>query len=725
MAELLEQMRCNDPKCKFDIDNFIQKLLNAKERQPWKLPDPNRLLLLGNKDPVKIEALKKFPHLSRNMPVPIYWPDMSSLPLITDEKKTEEIKTQEIKTEEIKQEIIDLSWDEILEVESFNFRTGEEVAVGQLKKNKLSGKITDMKKLKDTGFKITIQTKRDPLFSQIPGTINVDDISQYKEGKYVITDMKKLEDDTVYKITIQTQLDPLFPQIPGTTHVDNISLYKEGEYVDQLGSEKLTGFIVNITQDTQDTQRSRMTTSPTATPGTLTIGNSPWDIDEIKKESQIKQENDDPTPEEIYKLCMYTRHLLKKDKDPIPINAPITIVGDIHGQFEDLRSLFKIGDKPSNKNPYLFLGDYVDRGNDSIKTLCLLFAYKIKYPKSVYLLRGNHETKEITNQYEFTNELYGVYRNNGKKVWDVFCDCFNCLPFTAVVSESIFCVHGGLSPNLKKLDQIAALPSPHSAEGPGIREDLIWADPNQNPGFTPNSSRCCSYYFGLDKVTEFLEKNNLSFICRAHQVVQNRGNAPPTGWQKEFTSKEPKLFTLFSAPNYPGYYPNAATIMVVHKWDGIETYKGVNSTPIQQETEDGKVYNETEWQEVNGKGIKYKFKTLEPDQAMEMKPRYIGEVARSRVGAWASILIWNDYDKTSPPDSALSNIEPDDLVLINKEDGGEWTYAKVEEIIKKEATVTGINLIVGANNEKTLFTTSKAMTSLRVFPKPSSSIQSA
>ena len=106
---------------------------------------------------------------------------------------------------------------------------------------------------------------------------------------------------------------------------------------------------------------------------------------------------------------------------------------------------------------------------------------------------------------------------------------------------------------------------------------------------------------------------------------------------------------------------------------------------------------------------------------MEMKPRYIGEVARSRVGAWASILIWNDYDKTSPPDSALSNIDPDDLVLINKEDGGEWTYAKVEEIIKKGATVTGINLIVGANNEKTLFTTSKAMTSLRVFPKPSSS----
>merc|ERR1712032_287687 len=131
----------------------------------------------------------------------------------------------------------------------------------------------------------------------------------------------------------------------------------------------------------------------------------------------------------------------------LELEAPIKICGDVHGQFQDLLRLFEYGGLPPESN-YLFLGDYVDRGKQSIETISLLLAYKVKYPCNMFLLRGNHETATITRMYGFYDECKRRYNT---KVWKRFIDAFNCLPVCALVQEKILCMHGGISPDLTNL----------------------------------------------------------------------------------------------------------------------------------------------------------------------------------------------------------------------------------------------------------------------------------
>lgn len=137
------------------------------------------------------------------------------------------------------------------------------------------------------------------------------------------------------------------------------------------------------------------------------------------------------------------------------------ICGDIHGQYYDLLRLFEYGGFPPEAN-YLFLGDYVDRGKQSLETICLLLAYKIKYPENFFVLRGNHECASI-------NRIYGFYdeckRRYNIKLWKTFTDCFNCLPIAAIIDEKIFTMHGGLSPDLNSMEQIRRVMRPTDVSG--------------------------------------------------------------------------------------------------------------------------------------------------------------------------------------------------------------------------------------------------------------------
>jgi len=220
---------------------------------------------------------------------------------------------------------------------------------------------------------------------------------------------------------------------------------------------------------------------------------------------------------EIRQLCVNARQIFLSQPNLLEIRAPVRICGDIHGQYQDLLRLFEYGGYPPATN-YLFLGDYVDRGKQSLETICLLLAYKIKYPEKVFLLRGNHEDAKI-------NRIYGFYdeckRRFNVRLWKIFTDCFNCLPVAAIIDHKILCMHGGLSPELQNLGQIKELPRPTDIPDSGLLCDLLWSDPDPNIEGWQDSDRGVSCTFGPDRVADFLDKNELDLICRGHQVVED------------------------------------------------------------------------------------------------------------------------------------------------------------------------------------------------------------
>jgi len=252
---------------------------------------------------------------------------------------------------------------------------------------------------------------------------------------------------------------------------------------------------------------------------------------------------------EIKLLCRMARPLLLQQPMLLELEAPIKICGDVHGQFTDLLRLLEYGGFPPEAN-YLFLGDYVDRGKQSIETICLLLAYKIQYPNSFFILRGNHESAGI-------NRIYGFYdeckRRYSIKLWKVFSDVFNCLPAAATINDKILCMHGGLSPELSSLDQIAELERPCDVPDMGLLCDLLWSDPDAKVAGWAENDRGVSFVFGEDVVAQFLKDFDLELVIRAHQVMED-------GY--EFFAGR-KLVTLFSAPNYCGEFDNAGGMITI------------------------------------------------------------------------------------------------------------------------------------------------------------------
>lgn len=253
--------------------------------------------------------------------------------------------------------------------------------------------------------------------------------------------------------------------------------------------------------------------------------------------------------EQIKALCTASREVFLSQSPLLELEAPLNVCGDIHGQFHDLLRMFEYGKHPPESN-YVFLGDYVDRGKQSLETIVLLLAYKVKYSENFFLLRGNHECASITRIYGFYDECK---RRFNIKLWKQFCDVFNCLPVSAVIDDKILCMHGGLSPELQNFDQIRKLVRPTDVPDSGLICDLLWADPDRDFNGWAENDRGVSFIFGTDVVATFTKKHNLDLICRAHQVVED-------GY--EFFAKR-QLVTLFSAPNYCGEFDNAGAMMVL------------------------------------------------------------------------------------------------------------------------------------------------------------------
>ncbi|XP_020520258.1 serine/threonine-protein phosphatase PP-X isozyme 2 isoform X3 [Amborella trichopoda] len=153
---------------------------------------------------------------------------------------------------------------------------------------------------------------------------------------------------------------------------------------------------------------------------------------------------------EVKALCLKAMEILVEESNVQRVDAPVTICGDIHGQFYDMKELFKVGGDCPQTN-YLFLGDFVDRGFYSVETFLLLLALKVRYPDRITLIRGNHESRQITQVYGFYDECLRKY--GSVNVWRYCTDIFDYLSLSALIENRIFSVHGGLSPAISTLDQ--------------------------------------------------------------------------------------------------------------------------------------------------------------------------------------------------------------------------------------------------------------------------------
>ncbi|KAG9391031.1 Metallo-dependent phosphatase [Carpediemonas membranifera] len=242
------------------------------------------------------------------------------------------------------------------------------------------------------------------------------------------------------------------------------------------------------------------------------------------------------------------RDIWVKDKNLIRLSSPISVCGDLHGQFFDLLELFRVGGYVPYTS-YLFLGDYVDRGYYSVETFMYLVLKKVMYPDRIHLIRGNHESRSISRNYGFYEECI---RRQTVAAWRMCCTSFDYLPVTAIIDDTIFCTHGGLSPSLPAVDNIDEFDRMVEVPDYGPMCDLLWSDPDSIEGWGVNS-RGAGYVFGAHVTEEFLRVNNLSFIARAHQLVME-------GYNYWFNNK---LATVWSAPNYTYHAGNVASIMQI------------------------------------------------------------------------------------------------------------------------------------------------------------------
>eukprot|EP01091_Cochliopodium_minus_P002550 TRINITY_DN1239_c0_g1_i1.p1 TRINITY_DN1239_c0_g1~~TRINITY_DN1239_c0_g1_i1.p1 ORF type:complete len:480 (+),score=155.71 TRINITY_DN1239_c0_g1_i1:28-1467(+) len=246
----------------------------------------------------------------------------------------------------------------------------------------------------------------------------------------------------------------------------------------------------------------------------------------------------------LFLILIQAREVLTKAKNVVEINIgengianQVTVCGDTHGQFYDLANIFKINGLPSEENPYLFNGDFVDRGSFSAETVITLLAFKIVFPHHFFLSRGNHETKAMNKMYGFEGEIREKY---GNVSYDLFTAIFNALPLAHTINKKVFICHGGLfEKDGIKVDDINKVNRFNQPPESGIMNEILWSDPSETMGRSP-SKRGTGVSFGPDVVEKFLNDNNLDLLVRSHEVKEKGYYIEPNE----------KCITIFSAPNY-------------------------------------------------------------------------------------------------------------------------------------------------------------------------------
>ena len=243
------------------------------------------------------------------------------------------------------------------------------------------------------------------------------------------------------------------------------------------------------------------------------------------------------TENTLLQLCNLTIEQLKNLPTLLELNSPVYVVGDLHGNIFDLIRILNLA-RPPPHSCFLFLGDYVDRGQYSVEVVTLLFALLNAFPMQIIMLRGNHEFEDINQVYGFEGEVITHYGQ--LKLYRKFNESFSWLPLAAIINQKIFCVHGGISPALKSFDQITTLKRPITVLDIPFVSDLVWSDPSTESQLYGNSTRGVGTTFGEQAVDEFLSAFGIEKVIRAHQCVQY-------GIAKFFNNK---VISVFSCSNY-------------------------------------------------------------------------------------------------------------------------------------------------------------------------------
>ena len=256
------------------------------------------------------------------------------------------------------------------------------------------------------------------------------------------------------------------------------------------------------------------------------------------------------TGNEIKTVCDKSKEIFIKEPTILEISPPITLIGDIHGQFQDLMEIFYQQGYPKDGISFIFVGDYVDRGLNSVEVLLVLLLLKIQYPQQLFLTRGNHESRMITQQYGFYDEILRKFGTT--VIWQYFVEVFDTIPLGGLINNKIYCLHGGLSPTSNNIDEIKKINRFGDIPRNGLFCDMLWSDPDDRNGWAINS-RGAGYTWGYDCSEEFLHINNLKFISRAHQLIMKGYN-----W-----CHNRQVLSIFSAPNYCYRCGNEAAIIEI------------------------------------------------------------------------------------------------------------------------------------------------------------------
>ena len=251
------------------------------------------------------------------------------------------------------------------------------------------------------------------------------------------------------------------------------------------------------------------------------------------------------------KLLDQTYDLFLKEPILLCLEPPIHIVGDLHGNYEDLLRIFQRKRFPPQEK-YLFLGDYVDRGKKAVEIMFLLFLLKIKFPNNIFLLRGNHESESVSSAYGFYDEVSLKY--NGQLFYQ-FQRVFSKFPIAAVIKKKIFCIHGGLSPSLSLISKLKDKEKPENVEGDSFFLDCLWSDPRDMKDDFQANNRGCGHFFNSAALDKFLQKNDLDLMIRAHEMCPEGYNFP--------YQKSDSCITVFSSTDYCQKKNKGAVISVL------------------------------------------------------------------------------------------------------------------------------------------------------------------